>query len=369
MQKLDILIYSLAKGGAEKQALILAKFLERKFSLRLILMHKNQDLQTLKSMGIKNTQIIYLENSSPKENSLKKLAKIFILGLKYKRLLQENSTQISLSFLNRPNYINVLAQIFKSPATCIISERAMPSMQHKNGLSGLINRMLIKILYKKAKLVVANSLGSTADLANFGVSRAATISNFLSASHAAPSKRFSDKFSLLSVGRLDSGKNHSFLIDCFKNTEFNLAIMGTGALQNKLEQMATPNISILGQVDKPFEHFVFDAFVFSSLYEGFPNVLQEALMACLPIVSFDFSSGARELLAPNTDPLKRLKTGFEVCEFGILVAVGDKTAFKNALNYLKNNKALQESYKTKAPKALIPYQNEPILKAWLDVLN
>lgn len=56
--------------------------------------------------------------------------KVYKTYIKYKKI---NNSDIS--FMNRPN---ILAKIFGMKSKVIISERAMPTLQHSNGLQGKI---------------------------------------------------------------------------------------------------------------------------------------------------------------------------------------------------------------------------------------
>ena len=148
MKKLTILIYSLASGGAERVVSILLKELSQKYEIELVLMRDIifYDIP-------KNIKITFLENSNPTENGIFKLLKLPFLAYKYSKI----KSDISISFMNRPNYINILSNLFKNSKT-IISERIAPSQEYKNNtLKDKISKYLIKTLYKKSDVIVPNS--------------------------------------------------------------------------------------------------------------------------------------------------------------------------------------------------------------------
>ena len=105
-KKLSILTYSLASGGAERVVSILLEALKDDFDIHLVLM--NDTIFYTIPKGIK---VAYLEQSDARESGVLKLLKLPYLAFKYKRFCQKNEIAISLSFMNRPNYINTMAKL------------------------------------------------------------------------------------------------------------------------------------------------------------------------------------------------------------------------------------------------------------------
>ncbi|WP_281494980.1 glycosyltransferase [Streptococcus uberis] len=78
------------------------------------------------------------------------------------------------------------------------------------------------------------------------------------------------------------------------------------------------NIFLLGGNKNPYKFMKYaDAYVMSSITEGFPNVLVEAMAVGTPIISSDCLSGPREILSDGDIDL-RVKT-LEKSNYGIIV--------------------------------------------------
>jgi glycosyltransferase involved in cell wall biosynthesis len=82
-------------------------------------------------------------------------------------------------------------------------------------------------------------------------------------------------------------------------------------------------VYFLGFATNPFPYLSkSDVFLMTSLYEGFPNVLIEAMSCGLPVISSDCKSGPREILSPSTDIHLTTNT-LEFAEYGLLIPVAD----------------------------------------------
>ena len=368
MKKIAFFIYSLASGGAERVVSILLEHFSKKYETHLVLMN-----DTIFYEVPKNVKIHFLEKSLPNEHGIKKLIKIPFLAKKYAEYLEKERIDISISFMNRPNYINVWA---KKSAKTIISERSNPTLQHRCGFQGFINRFLMKKLYKKADTVIANSFGSADDLKrNFNVSSVKVIYNPIKPCRYTKKKK-NNTFTFITVGRLDNGKNHKMLIDAFRlaNLDASLHIIGTGELKNKLKRYVESinlkeQIKFLGKQNNVFR-FLNEAncFVFSSKHEGFPNVLLEALACNLPIISTDCQYGPREILAPDTDFRYQTKE-IEFAECGILVPVNDVEKMAKAMEIIYNDSKLREKYAQKVTERAKDFDVKNIIKEWEKLLN
>jgi len=132
---------------------------------------------------------------------------------------------------------------------------------------------------------------------------------------------------ILGVGRLTEQKNFATLIKAFAHVHQHqgsrLMILGEGEERTQLESLVKElkiesDVSLFGFVDNPYM-FMSKArlLVLSSVWEGFGNVLVEAMAAGTPVVSANCPSGPAEILADG--------------EYGELVAVGDSDRLAQAI--------------------------------------
>ena len=80
----------------------------------------------------------------------------------------------------------------------------------------------------------------------------------------------------------------------------------------------------------------------SSVHEGFSNVIAEAICLKVPVVSTDIDYGPREILAPLTDPYKRVTDNIEISSCGILTPKCDGNMYDGREPITKEETLLAE---------------------------
>lgn len=380
-KKISIFINSIAAGGAERVVSTLLNELKDEFDIHLILLNSciEYDLPP-------DQKIIFL-NQPQQGNGILKLLKLPFLALRYKKICIQHNIEISFSFLKRANYINCLSKILGLKNKIIISERTFFSNYLKSvGTSERFSgKILTKILYPKADIIIPNSILIKNDLEQkFNVhSHYEVIYNPINLKKIATNETDNvdellfQNFTFITVGRLSAEKNIDLLIDafnCIKDLECNLLFIGKGneeiRLKNKVNQLnLASRIHFHGFDKNPYKYLSrANCFILASHFEGFPNSIQEALACNLPVISTDCQSGPREILAPDSDIFKILKTEMEIAEYGILVPVNNVVLLAEAMRLIYTNTALRNNLKEKVFKRAMDFDINKIVNQFKQIL-
>lgn len=212
--------------------------------------------------------------------------------------------------------------------------------------------LLMKLAYFRADSVIANSSDTLEDIVSYNVvgrEKCEVIGNPVLAKgydrqiqEKVDHKWFRDKELkvVISVGRLHYQKNYDFLLRAFfearKTTpEMRLIILGEGELLADLKDLSKSlgideYVDFPGFVNNPMGYISKSSlFVLSSRWEGFGNVLVEAMVTGVPIVSSNCRGGPKEILQNGV--------------YGVLVETNDAILFAKEIVRVASLKESEES--------------------------
>ena len=237
--------------------------------------------------------------------------------LKIRKILKKDKDKVfkKYIFLSNQNFANIISFFITIKLRwiklCLIERNHLDEFKYNKNLKNFIIKLLIKILYKYADRVIGISKKLSLDLKKFTKSNVETIYNpaidkgiyKLSKKNIFLKK---NKKNILNVARLEKQKDHITLLRGFKESlkknDSILIIIGYGSEKKKILKFIEENylkkkVRILDKVSNPYPYYrKADLFVLTSLYEGFGNVLTEAAMFKIPIISTDCNAGPREIL-------------------------------------------------------------------------
>ena len=260
---------------------------------------------------------------------------------KFVRYLRRESPKALLATLETPMVLALAARASSARGVRVVLRQASTFsviFAHASLKDRLIMRML-KLLMPSADAVVTNSLGAAEDLGRSVpriAERVEVVPNPVvtpelaeQASQPVGHPWFSDDGVpvILSVGRLVPLKDHAMLLRAFARVvnshPARLVILGEGSERGKLLRLAqelgvAEGFDVPGFQVNPFAYMSkARLLVHSSRYEGFPNVLVQAMACGTPVVSTDCEHGPREILEDG--------------KWGRLVPVGDSDAMVEAI--------------------------------------
>ncbi len=171
---------------------------------------------------------------------------------------------------------------------------------------------------------------------------------------------------VLAMGRLGWEKGFDSSIAAFaqaarRHPDWRLEIWGEGPERARLEAQAAgtglgSRIRLPGPTHEAYQVMSqSDLFVLSSQFEGFPNVLCEAMACGLPVISFDCPSGPREIISNNLD--------------GVLVPAGNVPALAAAMDRLMGDGGQRARLGAAAKKVRQRYGLEGIMSLWEGLID
>jgi glycosyltransferase involved in cell wall biosynthesis len=272
-------------------------------------------------------------------------------------------------------HVNVVAAtavwLARSPARLVLREANDPTAEHPfDGAAGALRGWATRRAYGRADAVVALTEGNAVGVRRHlrvAPERVRVIPNPapsvpVAAVGPPPTALPVGGPRLLCVARLAPQKDHATLLDAFARLlahrpDAVLALVGDGAERGALAARAASlgvadRVHFAGTVvdTEPWWRWA-DLLVLSSRWEGFPNVLLEALRHGVAIVATDCPTGPREVLDGG--------------RYGILAPVGDPDALAAAIERALSAPAAPDALRERAAA----YDLDGIAERWWALLE
>lgn len=237
------------------------------------------------------------------------------------RYVRSECPEVLLSALDHANIVAILAHLIaRNGARCVISMRSVPEAVYRKERTfhAWIMPHLMRVAYPFANSIIANSKFVATDLSRFlrvPKSKVSVIYNPLDLDGIEELSRENIEHPwcgpggapiILSVGSLALLKDFPTLIRAFSlirsKRDCRLVILGEGPDRAKLESLIRDlrlqrDVYMPGFANNPFAWMRHaKVFVSSSLTEGCPNALMQALVCRTPVVSTDCVGGSSEVL-------------------------------------------------------------------------
>jgi glycosyltransferase involved in cell wall biosynthesis len=282
-----------------------------------------------------------------------------------RRCLRDLQPDIVVSFETETNVLTLAAGSLSHWPT-VISERVHPAYHPIGRAWSLLRRLS----YRRASAVVAQTdqIACWLRTATYATTRVIPnpVDGTIFQRRGNVQKAGQQRKVLLSVGRLTAQKGFDLLVEAFAGAaaripNWDLKIYGDGPLRSAIERIIADRdmcdrISLHGESEDigPVYRSA-DALVHAARYEGYPNVIVEALASGLPVIAINSPGAASDLLGGG--------------KYGLLVETAAPDALAAAFVSLLNDDEALSFFSRQAPTAVKGNELRSVAETWLDLFR
>ncbi len=299
-KRLIVFMPSMEGGGVEKNIILITNYLSKYIKKISLITYDKKFKSKFKK------KVNFISSKKPKEN-VDKYYKYFVCCLMLIRELFKKDNCIVLSF-QANIYCLIISKIFNFKI--ILRSNSSPSGWSKS----IIKNLVFKFMFKRANKIIVNSLDFKKELDKKFKIRSVMIYNplnkieILKKSKKKVNLKFFEKkdLKLINIARFTDQKDHLTLLKSINNIKnkknIKLLIIGYGSNKEKIinfirDNELSKNVKVIGFQDNPYKYLnLSDVLILSSLYEGAPNVLIEALCLKKFVISSNCPTGPKEIL-------------------------------------------------------------------------
>lgn len=348
--KIMFLIPTLNGGGAERVVCNLISRLNREiFDISLFLFKKEGVYWDILP---KDINIIYVTNKN------KNISKIKILKFLYSAAKDKDIIISAMELF--PTYcVSLISMLLKKKCVGWVHINIDSILNDKKFYIRLLHEhILIKFFYNKLDKIITVSNGAKDNISKYlknkNRNRIECIYNPIKINDIREKAKENIKENIkkpfiIGIGRLEKQKNFILLIKAYKilsdrGFKHRLIILGQGSqkdyLINEVKKLnIEEKVKFLGFKENPYKYLnQADVFVQSSIYEGLPTVLIEALVLNVPVVATNCPDGANEILDNG--------------KYGLLVKMNDEKVLADAIEEILNNEDLQKEYRERSKEGI-----------------
>lgn len=278
--------------------------------------------------------------------------------LRLRRTIKRARPSVVVSFLTETNVLSLLASLGLT-FPVVVSEHTDPVV---NPLPSIWKRLRRHTYARAAEIVVLNSQTQQYFVEHLAC-RPEVIPNPVSIT---PSNDESEVHQIVAMGRFSREKRFDVLVRAFHHVVashpgWNLTIIGDGELRPDIAQLVdtlglTERVTLTGILQEPGSVLRESSiFVSTSILEGFPMAMCEAMAHGLAVVAVEYSPGIRDIIDDGVN--------------GIIVAPDRVDDVAAALERLINNPEERTRLGTNARNIIDRYGIERIMGMWESVLR